>query len=88
MTNKINLSRRCFLRNAAMTIASSQFGTIAFANARLGASSTLSSLTGATTWLNSQPLAAADLQGKPVSDRQFDIEFLDAAVEAFSFTFG
>jgi hypothetical protein len=27
-------------------------------------------------------------QPKPVVDRQFDIEFLDAGVEAFAFTFG
>ena len=27
-------------------------------------------------------------QPKPIADRQFDIEFLDAGVEAFSFTFG
>jgi thiol-disulfide isomerase/thioredoxin len=66
MTKEINLSRRRFLRNAAMTIVGSQFGTIASANARLGGSRELSSLTGATTWLNSPPLAAADLQGKLV----------------------
>src|SRR5438874_2550928 len=27
-------------------------------------------------------------QPKPITDRQFDIEFLDAGVEAFAFTFG
>jgi hypothetical protein len=27
-------------------------------------------------------------QSGPVADRQFDIEFLDSGVEAFSFTFG
>ena len=27
-------------------------------------------------------------QPGPVADRQFDIEFLDSGVEAFSFTFG
>src|SRR5262249_10496454 len=27
-------------------------------------------------------------QPKPIVDRQFEIEFLDAGVEAFSFTFG
>jgi len=27
-------------------------------------------------------------QGKPIVDRQFEIEFLDSGVEAFSFTFG
>jgi hypothetical protein len=27
-------------------------------------------------------------QSGPISDRQFEIEFLDAGVEAFAFTFG
>jgi hypothetical protein len=27
-------------------------------------------------------------QPKPIADRQFEIEFLDAGVEAFAFTFG
>jgi hypothetical protein len=27
-------------------------------------------------------------QPKPIADRQFEIEFLDAGVEAFCFTFG
>ena len=27
-------------------------------------------------------------QPKPIADRQFEIEFLDPAVEAFAFTFG
>ncbi len=27
-------------------------------------------------------------QPKPIADRQFEIEFLDPGVEAFSFTFG
>jgi hypothetical protein len=27
-------------------------------------------------------------QPRPISDRQFEIQFLDAGVEAFSFTFG
>jgi hypothetical protein len=27
-------------------------------------------------------------QPKPITDRQFEIEFLDAGVEAFCFTFG
>ena len=27
-------------------------------------------------------------QPKPITDRQFDIEFLDSGVEAFAFTFG
>ena len=37
------------------------------------------SLAGATGWLNSRT---------PIVDREFEIEFLDAGVEAFSFTFG
>ena len=56
------LSRRSFLRTAAMTIAASQFGTIAYAKAR----SELSSLARATTWLNSSPLTDVELQGKVV----------------------
>jgi len=31
---------------------------------------------------------SADRQPKPIADRQFEIEFLDPAVEAFAFTFG
>jgi hypothetical protein len=27
-------------------------------------------------------------QPQPISDRQFEIQFVDAGVEAFSFTFG
>jgi hypothetical protein len=27
-------------------------------------------------------------QSQPIGDRQFEIEFLDAGVEAFAFTFG
>jgi hypothetical protein len=27
-------------------------------------------------------------KGKPIGDRQFEIEFLDPGVEAFAFTFG
>jgi hypothetical protein len=27
-------------------------------------------------------------QPRPISDRQFEIQFLDAGVEAYSFTFG
>jgi len=56
------LSRRDFLRTAAMTIASAQLGAIASAKTR----SALSALDRASTWLNSQPLPAEALQGKVV----------------------
>lgn len=62
MGHEIDLSRRRFLGTAAMTIAAAQFSTIASAKA----SSELSSLARATTWLNSQPLTDVALQGKVV----------------------
>jgi len=62
MLERINLSRRRFLSAAAMTIASAQFGAIASVKPRLA----LSPLERATTWLNSQPLTAEELQGKVV----------------------
>jgi thiol-disulfide isomerase/thioredoxin len=57
-----NLNRRHFLCTAAMTIAAAQFGAMAFAKMR----SQLSPLSRATTWLNSDPLTDAGLQGKVV----------------------
>jgi thiol-disulfide isomerase/thioredoxin len=62
MRGQVNLSRRRFVGTAVMTIAASQFGTIGSAKGR----SELSSLTRATTWLNSQPLNDETLQGKIV----------------------
>lgn len=61
-----NLSRRRFLRGAAMTIAASQLGTIASAKPWFGGGGELTSLGRATTWLNSQPLSATQLGGKIV----------------------
>jgi hypothetical protein len=34
------------------------------------------------------PDVSTDPTGAPIIDRQFEIEFLDSGVEAFSFTFG
>jgi len=62
MREGTNLSRRGFLSAAAMTIASAQFDEIASARAR----SALSPLERATTWIDSQPLTAEELQGKVV----------------------
>jgi hypothetical protein len=62
MPEEVDLSRRRFLGSAAMTIAATQFGTIASAKTR----SELSSLDRATTRLNSPPLTDAALQGKVV----------------------
>jgi Thioredoxin like C-terminal domain len=38
--------------------------------------------------VNQQRMYQLIRQPKPIVDRQFDIEFLDSGVEAFSFTFG
>ena len=66
MFEEINFSRRRFLGAAAMTIAAAQFGTIASAKTWFGDRGELSALANATTWLNSQPLTAAELHGKVV----------------------
>jgi len=66
MCEEINLSRRRFLGTAAMTIAATQFGAIAFAKARSGDRGELSALASAKTWLYSKPLTAADLDRKVV----------------------
>jgi thiol-disulfide isomerase/thioredoxin len=71
MFNDINLSRRRFLGTAAITIAASPFGMIACAKTqstatRLSVEGKLPSLSGATEWLNSPPLAAGGLRGKVV----------------------
>jgi thiol-disulfide isomerase/thioredoxin len=66
MFGELNLSRRCFLRSAAMTIAASQFATITSAKSLFGGGGELASLGRATTWLNSQPLSATQLAGKIV----------------------
>lgn len=62
MSEEVHLSRRRFLRAAAMTIATAQFNGFASASAR----SELSALDGATAWLNSEPLTSAGLRGKVV----------------------
>ena len=64
--SEINHSRRRFLSNAALTIGAAPFGMIASAKTRPRERGELSCLTGATTWLNSEPLTAAALHGKVV----------------------
>jgi thiol-disulfide isomerase/thioredoxin len=66
MFEEINPRRRRFVGNAAMTIAAAQFGTLASAKAWFGDRGELSALANATTWLNSQPLTAAELRGRVV----------------------
>jgi thiol-disulfide isomerase/thioredoxin len=66
MVEEINLSRRRFLGAAAMTIAAGKFGVSASAKTWFGDRGELSALANATTWLNSQPLTAAELHGKVV----------------------
>jgi thiol-disulfide isomerase/thioredoxin len=66
MFEEINLSRRRFLGTAAMTIAAAQLGTIVSAKTRAGDRAEWASFASATTWLNSQPLTASELQGKVV----------------------
>ena len=62
MLEQINLDRRWFLGLAAMTIAAGRLSAPISANAR----SSLSAITDASTWLNSQPLTTADLDKKVV----------------------
>src|SRR5574341_1700575 len=62
MFEESNFSRRRFLGSAAMTIAATHFGTIAWAKTR----SKLYPLARATAWLNSPRLTEAELQGKVV----------------------
>jgi thiol-disulfide isomerase/thioredoxin len=70
MFEEVNFTRRRFLGTAAMTIAAARFGaqfsTIASAKTWFGDRGELSALANATTWLNSQPLTAAELHGKIV----------------------
>jgi thiol-disulfide isomerase/thioredoxin len=69
MRVEIGTTRREFLGNAAMTIAAFQFGVAGCANAlttreeQLPVEGDLPSLSGATLWLNSQPLTARSLRG-------------------------
>jgi len=72
MSNDISTSRRRFLGTAAMTIAAAQFGLVGCAEAHasrpvsLPVEGWMPSLSGATQWLNSQPLTAQGLRGKVV----------------------
>jgi thiol-disulfide isomerase/thioredoxin len=75
MYEEINHTRRRFLATAAMTLAGTQLSMIGFARAHSSGTSTverlpvegkLPSLGGASGWLNSQPLMAAELGGKVV----------------------
>jgi thiol-disulfide isomerase/thioredoxin len=66
MVEEIKLSRRRFLGNAALTIGAVGFGMIASAKTRPGEKGELASLVRATTWLNSQPLTAAELDRKVI----------------------
>ena len=61
-----NLSRRGFLRRAALAIGAVGFGMVASAKSGPGVSGELGSLIKATTWLNSQPLTAVELERKVV----------------------
>ena len=65
MLRAINYSRRSFLRTAAVTLAA-LLGIFGFAKTQFSKTNTegeFPSLDGATEWLNSQPLAPADLRG-------------------------
>jgi hypothetical protein len=73
MYTGINEDRRHFLRGAAMTFAASRLGALASALQQLAcaapsppATGVLSSLSDATTWLNSAPFAAEGLRGRVV----------------------
>jgi len=58
--------RRAFLGSAAMTLAAVELGGLGVAAMSAGGSRQLTALGGATAWLNSPPLSAASLTGKPV----------------------
>jgi thiol-disulfide isomerase/thioredoxin len=72
MSITIGCDRRSFLATAAMTLAGAQLGIVGCARAQSGTELRLSkegsfpSLSGATGWLNSQPLSPAGLRGKVV----------------------
>jgi thiol-disulfide isomerase/thioredoxin len=77
MSEKMSLSRRSFLRTAAITLGGLQFGQFALARGGIGRASgrwsrrwsgrgPLSALTGANTWINSEPLTVSQLRGKVV----------------------
>jgi thiol-disulfide isomerase/thioredoxin len=66
MVEEIKFSRRRFLGGAALTMGAVGSGLIASAKSRSGDSGDLASLVHATTWLNSQPLTAVELDRKVV----------------------
>jgi thiol-disulfide isomerase/thioredoxin len=66
LSEEINHSRRRFLGTAAMAIGAAQLGIINSVKAQFNEIEQLPSFTGATGWLNSQPLTAAGLRGKVV----------------------
>ncbi len=72
MSIEIITNRRCFLGNAAITVAAAQLGIAGCAKAQSGAAlrlpveGDLPSFAGATLWLNSQPLTARTLRGSVV----------------------
>jgi len=72
MSLEISLDRRRFLANAVMTVSAAQFGIAGCANAESAAGIRLPSegefppLSGATGWLNAQPLAVRSLRGSVV----------------------
>jgi hypothetical protein len=57
--------RRAFLGTAAMTLAAAEFGGLGL-SMHAGGSRQLTAIGEATTWLNSPPLSAATLAGKPI----------------------
>jgi thiol-disulfide isomerase/thioredoxin len=64
MRERMNHDRRRFVGAVVMTLGASQLGLIGSAKSLLATEDDLPSLTGATGWLNSQPLTRADLRGK------------------------
>jgi thiol-disulfide isomerase/thioredoxin len=72
MRGAIGTDRRCFLGNALMTIAAAQLGIAGCAKAqstgavKLLFEGDLPPLSGATTWLNAQPMSARGLRGSVI----------------------
>jgi hypothetical protein len=58
--------RRAFLGSAAMTMAAAELGGLGVAAMTAGGSRQLTAMGNATAWLNSPPLTAESLLGKPV----------------------
>ena len=66
MGDGIDWNRRRFLGAAGLTIAAAHFGLYRVVNGRMGGPKDLEAIGRATEWLNSPPLAAANLAGKVV----------------------